>query len=354
MRLRTGVKNDGTITGVHLQTLVDGGAYGSYGVASVFYTGALQTVTYHIPRYRFDGCRVFTNKPPCGPKRGHGTPQPRFGQEVQLDKIAEKLNLDPAELRLRIAEAPRALTANYLQLGTIGLSDCLRKVVERSGWRDKFRRLGPGRGVGLACSAYLSGAGLPIYWNSMPHSGVQLKLDRSGLVTLLSGTTEIGQGSDDVQVAIVAEVLGLPPRDVYAVTGDTHLGPVDLGSYSSRVTLMAGNAALQAAERARDLTRGGGCRLPRRWRLPRSATARSAPSVRIRRRRRRPASRGAASVRRQPIPTAPLFLRWRSTPLPAGFTSRKSIWRTISGAPSTRPWHAARSRAASTWRWARP
>jgi CO/xanthine dehydrogenase Mo-binding subunit len=82
MKFRTGVMRDGTITGVDLQTILDGGAYGSYGVASTFYTGALQTVTYHIPRYRFRGCRVFTNKAPCGPKRGHGTPQSRFGQEV--------------------------------------------------------------------------------------------------------------------------------------------------------------------------------------------------------------------------------------------------------------------------------
>jgi 4-hydroxybenzoyl-CoA reductase subunit alpha len=253
MRLRTGVRRDGTITATHLQTLVDGGAYGSYGVASVFYTGALQTTTYHIPRYKFEGCRVFTNKPPCGPKRGHGTPQPRFGQEVQLDKIAEALAIDPSELRLRILEQPGALTANYLQLGTMGLGACIRRVVERSGWRDKFGRLPRGRGVGLACSAYLTGAGLPIYWNAMPHSGVQLKLDRLGGVTLFSGTTEIGQGSDDVQVALAAEVLGIEPRDVRAVTGDSSLGPVDLGSYSSRVTLMAGNAVLQAAERARDL-----------------------------------------------------------------------------------------------------
>ena len=107
MRFRTGVKRDGTITGVHLQTLLDGGAYGSYGVASTFYTGALQTVTYHIPAYHFQGCRVFTNKPPCGPKRGHGTPQSRFGQEIQLDKIADALSLDPAEMRLRIVEQPR-------------------------------------------------------------------------------------------------------------------------------------------------------------------------------------------------------------------------------------------------------
>jgi len=196
---------------------------------------------------------VFTNKPPCGPKRGHGTPQSRFGQEIQIDKIAEKLRIDPAELRLRIAEQPETLTANYLRVGTIGLAECIRRVVRASDWHAKFRKLPRGRGVGLACSSYLSGAGLAIYWNDMPHSGVQLKLDRSGGVTAFCGATEIGQGSDDVLVACVAEVLGIDPHDIRAVTGDTDLTPVDLGSYSSRVTLMMGNAAIQAAERARDL-----------------------------------------------------------------------------------------------------
>ncbi len=253
MRFRTGVTNDGKITGLDLQTLLDGGAYGSYGVASTFYTGALQTVTYEIPRYRFRGCRVFTNKPPCGPKRGHGTPQSRFGQEVQLDKIAERLAIDPADLRLGIVAPPDSLTANFMRVGTIGLADCIRRVVERSNWREKFRKLPLGRGVGLACSSYLSGAGLPINWNDLPHSGVQLKLDRSGGVTVFCGATEIGQGSDDVLVAMVAEVLGIEPFDVRAVTGDTDLTPVDLGSYSSRVTLMMGNAAIQAAERAREI-----------------------------------------------------------------------------------------------------
>jgi 4-hydroxybenzoyl-CoA reductase alpha subunit len=253
MRFRTGVTKDGRIAGLDLQTLLDGGAYGSYGVASTFYTGALQTVTYDIPRYRFRGCRVFTNKPPCGPKRGHGTPQSRFGQEVQLDKIAEFLKKDPAELRLGIVAPPDSLTANYLRVGTIGLAECIRRVVDRSNWRETFRQLPPGRGVGLACSSYLSGAGLPINWNDLPHSGVQLKLDRSGGVTVFCGATEIGQGSDDVLVAIVSEVLGVDPFDVRAVTGDTDLTPVDLGSYSSRVTLMMGNAAIQAAERAREI-----------------------------------------------------------------------------------------------------
>src|SRR5258708_4969570 len=253
MRFKTGVKRDGTITGMHVQTGLDGGASGSYGVASTFYTGALQTVTYHIPAYEFQGCRVFTNKPPCGPKRGHGTPQSRFGQEIQIDKIAERLALDPADLRLRIVEQPDTLTANYLKVGTIGLSECIRRVTRAANWSETFRKLPAGRGVGLACSSYLSGAGLPIYWNDMPHSGVQLKLDRSGGVTAFCGATEIGQGSDDVLVACVAEVLGIEPIDVRPVTGDTDLTPVDLGSYSSRVTLMMGNAAIQAAERARDL-----------------------------------------------------------------------------------------------------
>ena len=253
MKFRTGVKKDGTLTAVHLQTILDGGAYGSYGVASTFYTGALQTVTYHVPRYKFEGCRVFTNKAPCGPKRGHGTPQSRFGQEVQIDKIAERMGIDPATFRLRIVEQPNTLTANFLRVSTIGLAECIRRVVKASDWTGRYRQLGRGRGLGLACSSYLSGAGLPIYWNDMPHSAVQLKLDRSGGVTAFCGAAEIGQGSDDVLVACVAEVLGIEPFDIRPVTGDTDLTPVDLGSYSSRVTLMMGNAAIEAAERARDI-----------------------------------------------------------------------------------------------------
>jgi len=253
MKFKTGVNKDGMLTAMHLQTLIDGGAYGSYGVASTFYTGALQTTTYHIPRYKFQGCRMFTNKPPCGPKRGHGTVQPRFGQEIQIDKIAEKFNMDPAEFRLKNATKPNSLTANFMKLETVGLSECIRRVVKSSGWNEKFRKLPHGRGIGLACSCYLTGAGLPIYWNSMPQSGVQLKLDRSGLVTVFCGASEIGQGSDDMLAAIVAEVFGIDTFDIRVYTGDTDLGPVDLGSYSSRVTIMAGNAALQAATRAKSL-----------------------------------------------------------------------------------------------------
>jgi 4-hydroxybenzoyl-CoA reductase alpha subunit len=249
MKMRTGVTKDGKLTGMHVQTLLDGGGYGSYGTASTFYTGVLQTVTYELPRYKFDACRTFTNKPPCGPKRGHGTPQPRFGQEVQLDKIAAFLKKDPSELRLGIVAKPDSLTANWLKIGSIGLQECIRRVVKLSDWKKRFRQLPEGRGLGIACGAYLCGAGLPIYWNKMPQSGVQLLLDRSGQVTAFCGATEIGQGSDDVLASIIAEVLGIDPYDVRLVTGDTGLTPVDLGSYSSRVTVMMGNAAIQAAER---------------------------------------------------------------------------------------------------------
>ena len=253
MWVKTGVTKDGAITGMHFRTLLDGGGYGSYGVASTYYTGALQTVTYQVPRYKFQGARAFTNKPPCGPKRGHGTPQPRFALEVQLDKLAEQIGMDPAELRLKHLQPPDSLTANYLRVGSMGLGECIRKVTAGAGWKDRFRKLPPGKGIGLACSSYLSGAGLPIYWNHMPHSGVQLKCDRSGGVTIFCGSTDIGQGSDSILAYIVAEVLGVDPFDMRIVTADTDLTPVDLGSYSSRVTLMSGNATLQAAERAREI-----------------------------------------------------------------------------------------------------
>src|SRR5688572_23473471 len=253
MRIKTGVRKDGSIVAMDFTSFLDGGAYGSYGVASTYYTGALQTVTYDVPHYRFRGARVFTNKPPCGPKRGHGTPQPRFALECQLDKIAEDLSIDPAEMRKRILQPANSVTANWLRIGSMGLGQCIVAVVDRSAWKRRYRQLPFGRGLGIACSSYISGAGLPIYWNSMPHSGVQLKLDRSGGVAAFCGSIDIGQGSDSVLAYCVADVLGIEPEDIRIVTGDTDLTPVDLGSYSSRVTLMTGNAAVQAADRALDI-----------------------------------------------------------------------------------------------------
>src|SRR5882762_7625570 len=284
MWIKTGFTRAGDITGCHLKTWLDGGAYGSYGVASTFYTGVINPVTYKMPVYKFEGARIFTNKPPCGPKRGHGTPQPRFALEVQLDKAAEQLGLDPADLRKRIVAEPFTKTANHLTVTTIGLGECIDKVVEASDWRAKRARYGvtasqpeptsprgsreggaactpavqaeppsPKKpGIGIACSAYMTGAGTAIYWNDMPHSGVIVRADRSGGVAILCGATDIGQGSDSVLAYLTAEVLGIEPMDVQVFPADTSLTPVDLGSYSSRVTLMCGMAAIQAAGRLRD------------------------------------------------------------------------------------------------------
>jgi 4-hydroxybenzoyl-CoA reductase alpha subunit len=253
MWAKTGVKSDGTIQAMQYKTFLDGGGYSSYGLASVYYTGALQTVTYKVPAYKFEGVRVFTNKPPCGPKRGHGTPQPRFAEEIQMDEIAEKLGVDPLDLRLKQLVEANSVTINGLQISSCGLRECIEKVAERAAWRKKFRKLPFGHGIGFAASSYISGAGLPIYWNDMPHSGVQIKLDRSGGVTVFCGSTDIGQGSDSILVYAIAEEFGIDPVDIRVVTADTDLTPVDLGSYSSRVTIMTGNAAIQACGKLKPL-----------------------------------------------------------------------------------------------------
>ncbi|HXN92389.1 MAG TPA: molybdopterin cofactor-binding domain-containing protein [Candidatus Sulfotelmatobacter sp.] len=248
MWVRTGATKDGRITAMHFRSALDGGAYGSYGVASTFYTGALQPVTYDIPAYRFEGCRVFTNKPPCGPKRGHGTPQPRFAIELHLEKLAADLGLDGADLKRSNFVKPNTRTVNWLRVTSCGLEECTERVMEASGYRTRARR--PGHGMGFAISSYMSGAGTAIYWNDMPHSEVQIKVDRGG-VTVYCGAMDIGQGSDSVLATIVAEELGLQPSDIRLVTADTDTTPIDLGSYSSRVTFMAGNAALEAARKMR-------------------------------------------------------------------------------------------------------
>ena len=255
MWVKTGFTEEGEITAMWFKTYVDGGAYGSYGAASLLYTGQLQTTTYRIPAYRFQGVRVFTNKPACGPKRGHGTPQPRFALEVHLDKAAEDLGLDPVEIRRRNLIEPFTTTVNHLRITSSGLSECIERVVEASAFQEKHRTLPQGRGVGFAVGAYLSGAGLPIYFNDMPQSEVMLKVDRGGGVTVYSMAADCGQGSTTMLATVVGEALGLDPSELAVVTADTDLTPIDLGSYSSRVTFMAGNAALEAGLKLADLVR---------------------------------------------------------------------------------------------------
>ncbi len=247
MKLKTGVKSDGTITAIEYTAWLDGGAYGSYGVVTSYYTGQLLTMPYKVPRFKFESTRVYTNKPPSGPKRGHGAVQPRFAFEVQLDRIAEALGVDPAEIRKRNFVEANSTTVNDLRITSCGVRECLEKVVEASGWKQKFGKLPHGRGIGIATSAYISGAGKEIYWLGLPHSGAIVSIDRGGGVTVFCGSSDIGQGSNTVLASIAARTLGVNIDHVKVIEADTDLTPVDLGSYSSRVTFMAGNAVLRAA-----------------------------------------------------------------------------------------------------------
>jgi 4-hydroxybenzoyl-CoA reductase alpha subunit len=249
MRYATGASRDGSIKAVDAQTIIDGGAYESFGLVTTYYSGQLITAPYTMDSYRFDSTRVYTNKPCCGPKRGHGSVQPRFAIEVQLDKIAEHLELDPIELRRRNMLEPDSRTVNEFRVTSNGFESCLNLVEEAADWAAKYRRLPYGRGVGIAGSCYISGTNYPIYPNAMPQSAVQLQVDRSGRVAVFAGSSEIGQGSDSMLAYIVSEELGVPLDYVRILSADTDLTPVDLGAYSSRVTFMCGNACIDAARK---------------------------------------------------------------------------------------------------------
>ena len=251
LHYRTGASRDGRIAAVDAKILIDGGSYSSFGLVTTYYSGQLLTGPYHFPNYRFDSTRVFTNKPPCGPKRGHGSVQPRFAFEVQLDELAEKLALDPIELRRRNFQGDFTRTVNGQRITSNGFLACLDEVERASGWRSRRAKLGFGRGLGVAGSMYISGTNYPVYPNKMPQAGVQLAAERSGRVTVFTGGNDIGQGSNSVVAYVVAEELGMDVADVRVVAADTDLVPVDLGAYSSRVTFMVGNATIDAARKLR-------------------------------------------------------------------------------------------------------
>ena len=246
--LKTGVKKDGRVTAVACKVVQDGGAYCSYGVVTILYSGALLGAIYDIPNIRYDGYRVLTNKPACGAMRGHGTVNVRFAFESQMDEIAAQLNLDPAEVRRVNLLKPPTVTVNGLRVLSYGLPECIDQVITRSGWNERKGKLPKGRGLGMACSHYVSGAANSIIRSDMPHSTVNIKIDRDGGVVVYTGAAEIGQGSDTMTAQIVAEVLGCDLSRVKVIAADTDLTPIDLGSYSSRVTFMSGNAALRAAQ----------------------------------------------------------------------------------------------------------
>ncbi len=248
MDLKIGVKRDGTITAVQSRVYLDGGAYTSFGVITAYYAGAMLPTLYKFSNYKYDGFRVYTNLPASGAMRGHGVPQPRFAFESLLDMIAEDLGLDPFEIRLRNAMEPNTRTCNGLDITSCEFKATLERARDESDWMNKKGRLPPGRGIGVGCGGFVSGAGYPIYRSEFPHSNALIRVHEDGrAVSLHILASEIGQGSDTVLAQIAAEELGIPYDRVWIVECDSVLSPLDLGSYSSRVTLMAGNAVRRAA-----------------------------------------------------------------------------------------------------------
>ncbi len=251
MDLALGCDRDGKLTALTADIVIDGGAYSSFGVVTTYYNGVLLQGPYRIEPFGFRARRVYTNKPPCGAMRGHGAVNPRYAFEVALDMLAQEAGLDPCDLRERNFLPADTLTVGQFRITSNGVRECLRAVRARSGWDARHGRLPYGRGLGVACGFFISGSALPILWNRYPQTVVHVKLDFDGRVVVFSGAADIGQGSDTVLALIAAETLGLPLERVQVESADTRLTPVDLGSYSSRVTFMAGNACRNAAEKMR-------------------------------------------------------------------------------------------------------
>ncbi|HEX7327764.1 MAG TPA: 4-hydroxybenzoyl-CoA reductase subunit alpha [Casimicrobiaceae bacterium] len=248
VRLRIGMTRSGAITAVDCDVVQRGGAYAGYGLVTILYAGALLHAIYRLPACRYHGLRVYANTPPNGAMRGHGTVDVRHAFEALLDEMAEELGLDPFALRrANLLEVP-VRTINDLQVNSYGLPECLDRVEAASQWRERRGRLPPGRGLGMACSHYASGAAKPVNWTGEPHAVVNLKLDFDGGVTVLTGAADIGQGSSTLLTQAVAEVLGLGSERVNVFANDSIVTPKDNGSYSSRVSFMVGNAAINAAK----------------------------------------------------------------------------------------------------------
>src|SRR5437868_7105857 len=246
--LKTGVTKDGRIQSVAAKVIQDGGAYCSYGVVTILYSGALLGALYDIPNIKYDGYRVLTNKPACGAMRGHGTVNVRFAFESQLDELAVKIGMDPVAIRRKNLLKPPCITVNGLRVLSYGLPECIDVVARESKWEQRSANKKKSRGLGVACSHYVSGAASSIIRSDMPHSTVNIKIDRDGGVVVYTGASDIGQGSDTMTAQVAAETLGCALSRIKIVAADTDLTPIDIGSYSSRCTFMAGNATMRAAQ----------------------------------------------------------------------------------------------------------
>ena len=242
----------GKLTALDLDATIDGGAWGSFGVVTTYYNGVLSMGPYKIPNFKYAGRRVYTNKAPCGAMRGHGAANSRYAFEVVMDLLAEEANTDPCDFRLQNLLPANTETVNGFRITSNGTRECIDRARQRSGWDKKHGKLSYGEGIGVACGFYISGSAHRIYFNELPQSTVHLKIDMDGGITVHCMAAEIGQGSDTMLAQCVAEPLGVNLDRIRIFSADSDTDPIDLGSYSSRVTFMAGNAAIQAADKIRE------------------------------------------------------------------------------------------------------
>ena len=245
--LRTATDKDGRLLAQHCKLIANGGAYSSIGGFSMYLAGAMLNIPYRIPNIRYEAKRIYTNNGFCGALRGHTNTQICFARDSQLELIAADLGLDPIDIRHRNALQPGDVTANGFRIGTFAFDECIDRVVQLSGWRNKAGKLPKYRGIGLGCGSHISGARL------MGHSAsvAQIRVQEDGTVQLTTGSTDVGQGADTVLSMIAAEVLGVGVDDVRFALVDSDSTPVDPGTFGSRVTFFTGNAVKRAAEDAR-------------------------------------------------------------------------------------------------------
>jgi len=251
--VRLAVDADGRLLAYDIDALIEGGAWSSFGTVTTYYNGVLTSGPYAVPNFRYRGRRVYTTRPPSGAMRAHGGTNTRYSVEVGLDILAEELGIDPFDLRDRNALPPNSTTVHGFRVTSTSFRACLAAARSASHWDERFRRLPYGEGIGLGCGFYISGSGSPIHWTpKFPQCTVHLKADVEGGIAVHCMQADIGQGSNTLLAAIVAEVVGVELARVHVQRVDSDASPVDIGSYSSRVTFMMGNAARQAAERLRD------------------------------------------------------------------------------------------------------
>jgi 4-hydroxybenzoyl-CoA reductase subunit alpha len=245
---------DARISGFDIDALIDGGGFASFGHVTSYYNGVLATAPYELGSFHYTGARVWTNKPASGAMRGHGAVNTRCAVEVGLDEMAETMQVDPIDLRLANLLPPHSRTISGFRITSNGMREALEKVRKGSNWDEKFRKMPLGKGIGIGCGFFISGSGLPIHWdpNRFPHATVHMQVDMDGGVTVHTGAADIGQGSTTAIAQVVSEVLALPLEMIHVRSHESDTSPVDLGSYSSRVTFMNANAAIRAALEIRE------------------------------------------------------------------------------------------------------